>query len=401
FAAVVVFPEPCSPTSRITVGPTGAKSSVRFVPPKSAAISSCTSFATCWPGLTDFTAITPTARSRTRSTNPVVTSKLTSAASRWRRISRSASVTSCSDSTPRPVSRLRVAVNRSERAVNISLRNYLASCRNPSGGSTRGTGDPNRRHPFPARPSHRRVHQPHHGYFAHQQLLDLRSPARGTARPSFRPGALEPLLEARSRRFVIPQRVPNERVSPTPGPPTAVRLPPPEHPVAVAIPARREQGGGAGVAQVLLQQQADLELAQPVLVAHRVGTRRLERQCVGPIPGHVPRGVQDLLGGDRHEDAVGLLPRVLVVEPAHELGAPQVGEDQALAQPQRCAPEHLHLILLPAERRPQVPEVWQAFDLLLRHEDQDLGERRLPLEDRLRRAAPIVLTLELHQRVEV
>src|SRR2546422_3175298 len=66
-----------------------------------------------------------------------------------------------------------------------------------------------------------------------------------------------------------------------------------------------------------------------------------------------------------------------------------------------CAPEHLHLILLPAERRPQVPEVWQAFDLLLRHEDQDLGQRRLPLENRLRRAAPIVLTLELHQRVEV
>src|SRR2546427_7599692 len=33
--------------------------------------------------------------------------------------------------------------------------------------------------------------------------------------------------------------------------------------------------------------------------------------------------------------------------------------------------------------------------------DQDLGQRRLPLEDRLRRAAPIVLTLELHQRVEV
>jgi len=111
--------------------------------------------------------------------------------------------------------------------------------------------------------------------------------------------------------------------------------------------------------------------------------------------------VQDLLGGNRHEDAVGLFPRVFVVEPAHELGAAQVGEDQALAQPQRCTPEHLHLVLLPAQRRPQVPEVGQALDLLLRHEDQDLSERRLPLEDRLRRAAAIVLTLELHQRVEV
>src|SRR3989442_11030174 len=37
---------------------------------------------------------------------------------------------------------------------------------------------------------------------------------------------------------------------------------------------------------------------------------------------HVPRGVQDLLGGDRHEDAVGLLPGVLVVEPAYELEYP-------------------------------------------------------------------------------
>src|SRR5204862_5684708 len=110
---------------------------------------------------------------------------------------------------------------------------------------------------------------------------------------------------------------------------------------------------------------------------------------------------QDLLGGDRHEDAVGLLPGVLVVEPAHELGAPQVREDQALAQPQRRAPEHLHLILLAAARRPQLPEVEQAFDLLLRHEHLDLGERRLSFEDRLRRAATIVLALQLHQRVEV
>src|SRR5437773_1309336 len=52
FAAVVVFPEPCKPTSRITVGPTDAKSSPCFVPPSIAAISSCTSFTICWPGLT-------------------------------------------------------------------------------------------------------------------------------------------------------------------------------------------------------------------------------------------------------------------------------------------------------------------------------------------------------------
>ena len=146
FAAVVVFPEPCSPASRITVGPTGANCSGAACraptlraksssdAPSIRAISSCTSFTTCWPGLTVCTAMAPIARSRTRSTKPCVTSKLTSASSRCRRISRSASVTSCSDSTPRPVRRFRAAVSRSERAVNISLRSYLASCRNPSGG---------------------------------------------------------------------------------------------------------------------------------------------------------------------------------------------------------------------------------------------------------------------------
>src|SRR5438309_363717 len=138
---------------------------------------------------------------------------------------------------------------------------------------------------------------------------------------------------------------------------------------------------------MLLEQQADLEFAQPVLVTHRVRPGGLERQPVGAVACDIPRRMQNLLGGNRHEDAVGLLPRVLAVEPAHELGAAQVREDQTLAQPQRGAPEHLHLVLLASQRRPQVPEVGQAFDLLLRHENQDLGERRLPLEDRLRRAA--------------
>ncbi len=121
FAAVVVLPEPCNPTSRITVGPTEAKSSPARVPPSSTVISSWTSFTTCWPGLTDLSCSTPTARSCTRSTKPRVTSKLTSASSRCRRISRSASVTSLSDSTPRPVRRFTAAVSCSERAVNISL----------------------------------------------------------------------------------------------------------------------------------------------------------------------------------------------------------------------------------------------------------------------------------------
>src|SRR5438309_11359851 len=52
------------------------------VPPSRATISSRTSFTTCWPGLTDLSCSAPTARSRTRSTKPRVTSKLTSASSK-------------------------------------------------------------------------------------------------------------------------------------------------------------------------------------------------------------------------------------------------------------------------------------------------------------------------------
>src|SRR5882762_3928702 len=174
---------------------------------------------------------------------------------------------------------------------------------------------------------------------------------------------------------------------------------PGKQPYGVLMPISTEQI--LHPARYVAGDRPDALAFEPVLVAHRVGRGRLECQRVGPVPGHVTRRVQDLLGGDRHEDPIGLLPGVLVVEPAHEFGAAQVREDQALAQPQRCAPEHLHLILLRAQGRSQVPEVGQAFELLLRHEDQDLRQCRLPLEDRLRRRAAIVLALELHQGVEV
>src|SRR5438477_2620835 len=270
------------------------------------------------------------------------------------------------------------------------------------GDSTCRAGDPNRGHPFPALPTQRRIDQAHDRHADDEELLDLRASHTPTPQPPLGPRALESLPEARGRRLVVPQRVPHERFRsrsrPRPRPRPALL---PEHLVAVAVPACRQRRGRAVVAQMLLEEEANLELAQTVFVAHGIARRRLERQRIRAVPGRIPGGVQDLLGGDRHEDAVGLLPGVLVVEPAHELGAPQVREDQALAQPQRRAPEHLHLILLAAERRPQLPEVGQAFDLLLRHEHQDLGERRLSFEDRLRRAATIVLALQLHQRVEV
>src|SRR5207249_10195808 len=99
-------------------------------------------------------------------------------------------------------------------------------------------------------------------------LPDLRSPDRRTARAPFRPRALESLLEVCGRPLVVPQRVPHERVRPRrpppgppghpgaphpPGPPRPRGAPAPEHLVAVAVPTRRERGGGAVTAQVLLQ----------------------------------------------------------------------------------------------------------------------------------------------------
>ena len=173
FAAVVVLPEPCKPTSKSSVGPTelncsGAapcaptnRPSGPTSAPSMRAISSCTSFATCWPGRTASTWSAPTARSRTRSTNARVTSKPTSASSRWPRISRNASVTSASESTPRPVRRFRTAVSCSERAVNIGAQSYLRRWRIKRGtGLSPGfdQGDP--RHAAPSRPSNGGVYQP-------------------------------------------------------------------------------------------------------------------------------------------------------------------------------------------------------------------------------------------------
>ncbi len=122
---------------------------------------------------------------------------------------------------------------------------------------------------------------------------------------------------------------------------------------------------------------------------------------MGPVTRRIARGMKDLRRRDGHEHAVRLLPGIGAFEPAHELGAAEVGEDQAFAQPERRVGEDLHRLLLFAERAAQVPEVREALELLLRHEHQNLGQGRLPLEDRLRGGAAVVLALELDQRVEV
>src|SRR6266576_4033465 len=119
-----------------------------------------------------------------------------------------------------------------------------------------------------------------------------------SARPALGPGALDPFEKPRPRRGVVPQRIPHQDVG--------VGA---EHAIAVAVPAARDQRGGAVVAEVLLEQQADLELAEAVLAAHGVGTGGLERQPVGPIARGVAGGVENLLGRDWHERPVRLLAR--------------------------------------------------------------------------------------------
>src|SRR5881392_304566 len=76
-AAAVVFPEPCRPASRITVGGRPVNASPDAPAPINAVSSSWTIFTTCWPGFRLLRTSCPTARSRTWATKSLTTSKLT------------------------------------------------------------------------------------------------------------------------------------------------------------------------------------------------------------------------------------------------------------------------------------------------------------------------------------
>src|SRR5438067_4463663 len=126
-AAVVVLPEPCRPISMITVGGCGAHASRCPLPPSSSTSSSWTTFTTCWAGVSDLRTSWPIAFSRTRSTKPRTTLKLTSASSRATRISRSASWMLSSVSRPWPPRRSKIDCSLVLRESNMerrSLRNY-------------------------------------------------------------------------------------------------------------------------------------------------------------------------------------------------------------------------------------------------------------------------------------
>ena len=102
----------------ITVGGVLANRSVRVSPPRIPTSSSLTILTTCWAGFSAWLTSSPSARSRTDETNCLTTGSATSASRRAMRMSRSATLTSCSESRPLPRRPLKVAVSRSDRELN-------------------------------------------------------------------------------------------------------------------------------------------------------------------------------------------------------------------------------------------------------------------------------------------
>jgi len=114
----VVFPDPCRPAIRITVGGLG-ESVIRLdESPIRAVSSSFTIFTTCWPGFSDSITSPPRARSFTAAVNDRTTLKFTSASSSASRISRIALFTSSSLSLPRERTSERTDCSLSERRSN-------------------------------------------------------------------------------------------------------------------------------------------------------------------------------------------------------------------------------------------------------------------------------------------
>ena len=120
FAEFVVLPDPWSPAIRTTVGGFAANETVIASPPRLSVSSSRTILMICCEGFNALESSSPTARSRIRPMRLLTTSKLTSASSRARRISRSASSTSSSLSLPLPRSFPKIPSNRSVNASNIA-----------------------------------------------------------------------------------------------------------------------------------------------------------------------------------------------------------------------------------------------------------------------------------------
>ena len=154
FAAVVVLPEPCSPTSMTATGE-GAFRSMPLVlvapspppgpppgpPPSISTRWSWTILTTICAGVTDRSTSCPSAFSRTAATKSLTTGSATSASSSAIRISRKAVPTSASVSAPWRRSRSNTSPRRSLRLSNIRSSTLIRDSKNASARNSR-TGGP-------------------------------------------------------------------------------------------------------------------------------------------------------------------------------------------------------------------------------------------------------------------
>ena len=150
FPAVVVLPDPCSPSSMTTRGDLCVCDRPPCVSPNSASISSRTIRTTCCEGVRLRRTSWSIARSRTRSVNALTTLKLTSASSSASRISRSAASTFVSVRRPSPRIERKTSCRRVLSASNITdPMTRIAACARAQGyastGVSRSNANPYRR----------------------------------------------------------------------------------------------------------------------------------------------------------------------------------------------------------------------------------------------------------------
>ncbi len=151
FAAVVVLPEPCSPTNMTTTGD-GAFRSIPSArappgcpaapPPSTSTRWSWTILTTICAGVTERSTSCPSAFSRTAVTKSRTTGSATSASSRATRISRSAAPTSSSLSAPWRRSRSKTSPRRLLRLSNIPILETRAGRQKAPVRDTRGLAAP-------------------------------------------------------------------------------------------------------------------------------------------------------------------------------------------------------------------------------------------------------------------
>src|SRR5579875_1796418 len=121
---MVVLPEPCRPTSMMTLGGGPPRSSLFLpsVPPSTSMSSSLTIESTCCAGERLPMTSAPMAFCFTRSTNWRATRRFTSASIKARRTSRRATLTSSSVNLPCPLKLVKIPSRRFDKLSNIAIR---------------------------------------------------------------------------------------------------------------------------------------------------------------------------------------------------------------------------------------------------------------------------------------